>query len=231
MSPTLKERQLKTLLGIHHQDCIHGMKKISDNLVDMVLTDVPYGMNFQSNYRKEKHIKISNDDNLDWLPSWIKEIDRIAKDEAHLYIFCSHHNIEIFKAEIQKYRKVKNIIIWEKNNTGMGDLLGDYAPKYEFVLFCSSGVKKLNGGRDNNIIKASRTQNDLHPTEKPIDLMEFFIGKSSKENDIVLDTFAGSGSTLVAAKGMNRRYIGYEIETIHYDTANKRLEQVQGSLF
>lgn len=210
---------------------INGMSRIEDDAVDLVLTDVPYGMSFQSNFRNEKHLEIQNDDNLDWLPSWIKEIDRISKEDAHLYIFCSHHNIEVFKSEIQKYRKVKNILIWEKNNTGMGDLYGDYAPKYEFIIFCSNGKKKLNGGRDSNIIKANRTGNIHHGTEKPVDLMEFFIQKSSEPDDIVLDTFAGSGATLIGAKNTNRKYIGFEIELEHFETINKRLTKTQPSLF
>lgn len=216
---------------VHNQDCLIGMKQIDDKSCDLLLTDVPYGMEFQSNHRKTKHIKIHNDNNLDWLPSWMQEIDRIMKDDAHLYIFCSHHNIEIFKSEIQKYRRVKNILIWEKNNTGMGDLYGDYAPKYEFVLFCSNGNKKLKGGRDSNIIKANRTQNNLHPTEKPVNLMEYFICKSSDEDDIVVDTFAGSGATPVGAKNTKRNFIVFETEKQHCDTINKRLSKIQGSLF
>ena len=99
------------------------------------------------------------------------------------------------------------------------------------VLFCSNGTKKLNGGRDSNIIKANRTQNNLHPTEKPVDLMEDFINKSSIENDIVLDTFAGSGATLIGAKNTRRNFIGFEIEDKYISTINKRLSQLQGSLF
>jgi len=216
---------------VYNEDCVDGMKRIEDKSVDLLLTDVPYGMEFQSNYRNVKHIKIQNDNNLDWLPRWMKEIDRVVKEDAHLYIFCSHHNIEIFKSEIQKYRKVKNILIWEKNNTGMGDLYGDYAPKYEFVLFCSNGKKKLNGGRDSNIIKANRTQNDLHATEKPVDLMEYFIEKSSVEDDIILDPFAGSGATPIGAKNKRRNYIAFEIEETHCNTINKRLKHIQASLF
>ena len=216
---------------VFNEDCFKGIKKIKDNSIDMLLTDIPFGMKFQSNHRKKKHLKIKNDDNIDWFSEWFKDINRICKDDAHLYIFCSHHNIDVFKSEIQKYRKVKNILIWEKNNIGMGDLYGDYAPKYEMILFCSNGSKKLNGGRDANIIKANRTQNNLHATEKPVDLMEFFIQKSSNENDIILDTFAGSGSTLVAAKNTKRNFIGFEIEKKYYETISKRLLSVQGSLF
>ena len=98
-------------------------------------------------------------------------------------------------------------------------------------LFCNNGTKKLNGGRDSNIIKANRTQNNLHPTEKPVDLMEYFINKSSIENDIVLDTFAGSGATLIGAKNTRRNFIGFEIEDKYIPIIKKRLGQEQGSLF
>ena len=82
---------------VFNEDCFEGTKRLSDKRIDMLLTDIPFGMEFQSNYRKEKHIKIANDDNIDWFPNWIKEIDRVCKDDAHLYIFCSHHNIDVFK--------------------------------------------------------------------------------------------------------------------------------------
>lgn len=216
---------------VFNEDCLNGITRIDDKSIDLVLTDIPYGMDFQSNHRKQKHLKIQNDINVNWFPDWIKEIDRVSKDDAHLYIFCSHHKIDFFKSEIEKFRKVKNILIWEKNNTGMGDLFGDYAPKYEMILFCSNGDKKLNGGRDANIIKANRTQNNLHPTEKPVNLMEYFISKSSNENDLVLDTFAGSGSTLVGCKNTKRNFIGFEIEEAYIEIINKRLQSVQGSLF
>ena len=216
---------------VFNEDCLEGMKRIGDKSVDMLLTDIPYGMEFVSGRRKEKHLKIQNDDNVNWFPDWIKEIDRTMKDNAHLYIFCSHHKVDFFKSEIEKYRKVKNILIWEKNNHGSGDLLGDYAPKYEFILFCSNGERKLNGGRDSNIIKANKTGNIHHGTEKPVDLMEYFIRKSSEENETILDTFAGSGATLIGAKNTKRNYLGFEIEKVHFETTNKRLQVTQGSLF
>ena len=55
------------------------------------------------------------------------------------------------------------------------------------IIFCSNGIKKLNNGRDSNIIKAKRTDNELHPTQKPVNLMEYLIEKSTVENDLVLD--------------------------------------------
>lgn len=184
------------------------LRRTENNSIDLVLTDPPFGMSFQSNHRKEKHKKIENDDNLEWLPEWVSEIKRVVKEDSHLYIFCSFHKVEVFKSEIQKHFKVKNILIWEKNNTGMGDLEGDFAPKYEMIIFCSNGSKKLKGRRDSNIIKAKKTGNINHPTEKPINLMEYLIEKSSNEGDLILDTFGGSFSTAFACHNTNRNFIG-----------------------
>jgi len=225
------EQMQQNMNKIHNIDCLEFMKHVPDDYFDLVLTDPPYGMSFQSGYREELHKKIANDDNLEWLHDFIKELDRIAKHDAHLYIFCSHHFVEVFKSEIQKYRKVKNILIWEKNNTGTGDLYGDYAPKYEMILFCSNGDRKLNDGRSHNIIKATRTKNDLHPTQKPVDLIEFLANKSMQKNDKVFDPFIGSGTTAVSCKSLGLDWCGCELEKDYVDIANKRLEAVQGSLF
>jgi site-specific DNA-methyltransferase (adenine-specific) len=204
-----------------------GIKNIKDKSVDLVLSDPPYGMEYNSNHRKVSHKVIKNDDNLDWLGTWVSELKRVCKDEAHLYIFCSWHNIDIFKQEISKSFNIKNILIWEKNNHGSGDLLGDYAPKYEMIIFCSNGEKKLNGNRIPNIIKADRTNNEKHPTEKPIKLLKLFIEKSSDEGDIVLDTFSGSFSTAKAAKMLNRNFIAFEIEEDYCNAAEEEINRIK----
>lgn len=216
---------------IINEDWQIAIQQLANNCVDLVVTDPPYGMEFQSNFRKTKHKSIQNDDNLDWLGGWVKELKRVCKDEAHLYIFCSWHNIDKFKAEVGAYFKVKNILIWEKNNTGMGDLEGDYAPKYEMILFCSNGQKKLNGGRDSNILKARRTGNENHPTEKPINLISYLIEKSSKKGDLVLDTFGGSCGTAIASRQLERNCYCFEIESDYCKVARERLFATSLSLF
>ena len=216
---------------IINKDWEEAIKDIDNNIIDLVVTDPPYGMSFKSNYRKVKHKAIQNDDNLDWLPDWVTELKRVCKEDAHLYIFCSWHNIDVFKKEVGKYFNVKNILIWEKNNTGMGDLEGDYAPKYEMILFCSNGKKKLNGGRDANILKAKRTQNENHPTEKPINLISYLIDKSSNKGDLVLDTFGGSCGTAIASRQRERNCICIEIEQDYCRVANNRLNNTTMSLF
>lgn len=227
-------QNINDLIGkITCADCLEILKQLPDKCIDLVLTDPPYGMDFQSNHRKEKYNKISNDNNLCWLPEYIKEVARVIKNDAMCYFFCSWHNIDVFKQEIQKLIPVKNVLIWEKNNTGMGDLNADYAPQYENIIFCNPSNKHLNDGRDSCILKYPRTGNINHPTEKPIDLMAKLIKKSTKENDIVLDTFAGSCPVAFACHNLNRNFICIEKDKEYYEASVKRLEEHkrQGRLF
>lgn len=212
-----------------HGDCLELMKNIPDGSVDLVLTDPPYGMAFKSNYRKEKYNEIKNDKSLEWLEKYVGECFRILKYNTAVYFFCSWHNVDVFKQAIEKKFKIKNILIWEKNNTSMGDLKGSYAPKYEMIIFAHKGRKLLNGFRYADIIKANRTGNKLHPTEKPVDLLELFIKNSSDENAVVFDGFMGSGSTGVACVNTNRRFIGIELDEGYFNIAKKRIEEaIQG---
>ncbi len=85
---------------IYNEDWQIGIKRIENNTIDLVVTDPPYGMDYQSNRRKELHKSIKNDTNLEWLGGWVKELKRVCKDEAHVYIFCSWHHIDKFKQEV-----------------------------------------------------------------------------------------------------------------------------------
>ena len=149
------------------------MKDIPDGSVDMVLTDPPYGIDFRSNYRKQKYQSIKNDKSLDWLESFVDELHRILKENTAVYCFCSWHNVDLFKKVFEQKFKIKNIIVWEKNNTSMGDLKGSYAPKHEFVIFAHKGRRLINGFRYPDIIKAKRTGNKHHPTEKPVETTKY----------------------------------------------------------
>lgn len=213
-----------------HGDCLELMKNIPDGAVDLVLTDPPYGMAFKSNHRKEKYNEIQNDKSLEWLERYISECYRVLKNNSAIYCFCSWHNVDVFKQAIEKKFKVKNILIWEKNNTSMGDLKGSYAPKYEMIIFAHKGRKLLNGFRYADIIKANRTGNKNHPTEKPVDLLEKFIKNSSDENAVVFDGFMGSGSCGVACVNTNRRFIGIELDEGYFNIAKKRIEEAVNDL-
>lgn len=208
-------------------DCLQVMKDIPDKSVDCIITDPPYGMKYQSARRTAtpQFKKIENDNNIDWFPEFIKECYRVLKDNSHIYIFCNDYNISKFR-DLQEQAGFKNkrTLVWVKNNHTSGDLFGDYANKTEFINYAQKGRRLLNGGRDTNVLNFNRVSKLEHPTQKPIDLNEYLIKKSTNENDIILDPFAGSGTTGVACKNLNRNYILIEKEPEYIDIINKRLE-------
>ena len=211
------------MISIKQGDCLELMKEIQDNSIDMILTDPPYGMNFQSHRRKNIYEKIKNDENLEFLNNFFQECNRVLKKDSALYVFCSWHNVDKFKKEFEKYFKLKNILVWVKNNHGSGDLQASYAPKYEFILYGNKGRRKFENGRKEDVLFYNKTKNELHPTQNPVDLLEFLINNSSKENDNILDAFMGSGSTGVACQNTNRNFIGFELDEHYFQIAKERL--------
>lgn len=226
---------IKELLGsfelnrIYQQDVLEGMKYIPDDSIDLTVTDPPYLMNYRSNRRvkQEKFDHIKNDVNShDLISEYIKEVHRVHKDDSAVYMFCSWHHIDFFKQEFEKYFTLKNLIVWNKNNHGSGDLKGSYAPKHELILYGHKGRSIFRDKRVPDVIDFAKIPSVklTHPTEKPVGLLEIFIKNNSDENDVVFDGFAGSGSTFVAAKKLNRKYIGFELEEQYVKVANQRLE-------
>ena len=209
---------------LYHGDCIDIMKKMNNESVDLILTDPPYGIDFQSHRRKDVYKKIQNDTSLEWLDTFFKDANRIMKTNTAIYVFCSWHNIDKFKIAFEKYFKLKSIIVWVKNNHGSGDLKGSYAPRHEFILYGNKGRRLFEGKRYDDVVFFNKTGNKYHPTEKPVDLLNMYIENSSKENDIVFDPFMGSGSTGIAALNLNRKFIGVELDENYFNIAKKRIE-------
>lgn len=189
-------------------DCLEVMPLIGE--VDAVVTDPPYGMNFQSNHRKEKHKKINNDNSI-YLLQWACNLN-ISHSK---YIFCRWENI----ADIPK---PKSCITWVKNNHSMGDLEHEHGRQTEICVFYNGVNNFWPKQRPNDVIKSARTGNYLHPTEKPVALMEVIV---SWTKGIVIDPFMGSGTTLVACAKMGRKGIGIELDEKYFDIACKRVEE------
>lgn len=204
-------------------DCLDILPTLPAASVDLVLCDPPYGMKFRSNYRKVRHDAIANDEGVDWLPRFCDEMARVMKPDSAAYLFCSFHQIDVFKQEIERVLTLKNVLVWEKNNTSMGDLKGDFAPKVEFVILAHKGRALIRGKRDPNIFRFARTGNDLHPTQKPVDLCEYLADKFSDVGGVVLDPFMGSGTTGVAAVNTGRDFIGIEKDPGYFAIAERRI--------
>jgi site-specific DNA-methyltransferase (adenine-specific) len=213
-------------------DSVYEMERaLDDESIDCVITDPPYGIDYVSNYRVvENRVDrpVCNDTPEAAFSLWERTCDVISrkmKPDSHLYVFTSWKVLPQFIEITSRYFNIKNCLVWVKNNWSMGDLDGNYAEQYEIIIYATKGNKKLNGGRDTNVLNFDRVSNAqlLHSCEKPVKLIEYLLDKSTQSGDIVADPFAGSGTTLVACKNMGRGYWGCEIEQEIYDVALGRL--------
>ncbi|WP_298833766.1 site-specific DNA-methyltransferase [uncultured Planococcus sp.] len=223
---------------VYQQDCLEGMAQLPDHSVDLLVCDPPYGIDFSSNYRKHSVLKstggIAGDglDNTDFLGRVIAEIDRVLKPGSHVYWFTRWDRVHLQQPLLAEYFTMKNALVWMKNNWSMGDLAGSYAGQYETILFAQKGRRTLNevGGRKRHtdILQFDRIspQKLRHSHEKPEDLIEFLLSKSSNEGDVVLDPFCGSGTTAAVAARLNRQFITFELDADYVAIANQRLAEV-----
>ena len=225
----LFEKEIKT--ENLNQEIIFGDSvKILSNLgkksFDLLLSDPPYGMDFKSGWNDKE--KIQNDKIIDTVTLFenvLKETVPLLKDDAHFYLFGNINFIGDIKPIIKKYLNLKNILIWDRKVIGMGDLKS-YGNSYDIIYFGYNKVwKDLNGTRDRDLLSYSRIDpsKNIHPTEKPLDILEYLIKKSSNENDKILEPFAGGGSTLLACKNLNRFATGIEIEEQYYKLVKNRI--------
>lgn len=211
-------------------DCIEELTKLPDNSIDCLLTDPPYGIGYQSNFRQAtpQFDKLKNDkaEAFNLLDRALEITEKKLKDNSHVYIFTSWKVYPEFRDIIQKYFTIKNVLIWVKSGGAIGDLDADYMDKYEMIIYATKGRRFLNGTRESNILYFDRpaSSNYHHPTEKPISLLEYLIDKSSNEGELILDPFMGSGSTCVAAKNKKRKYIGIELDEQWFNVAQGRIQ-------
>lgn len=218
-------------------DCLELIAKIPDNSIDLIVTDPPYktitgGDSDGKNSTRPKGMlsgnrKLFTYQNNIKPAQWIPELFRVLKEGSHCYIFTNHLNMKDMLIESEKVGfKLHNILVWEKNNCTPSQF---YMKNCEYILFLRKGKAKwindIGGSKTvhqfQNIIG-----NKVHPTEKPVDLMQFYIKNSSSEGDLVLDPFMGAGSTGIAALNSGRNFIGFELDEEYYRTAKSRIESL-----
>jgi len=197
-------------------DCLEVMKQMPDKSVDLVLTDPPYGINFQSNYRINKHSKILGDGNF---PVHIfDDLFRIAS--RAVYVFCRWDNL-------RQLPKPKSVLCWVKNNWSMGDLKHEHGRQWEACCFYPMENHEFIE-RIPDVIFSNRTGNELHPTQKPIEVIEKII--SANRGGVILDCFLGSGTTAVAAERLGRKWIGIELDPKYCAIAQARIDAERAQL-
>ena len=230
---------------IYNMDCVEGMKQIPNEYIDLIVTDPPYpttkrgiskntttgGMMVSELGKQGKMFQHNNISPKEYIP----EFYRVLKDNSQFYIMTNHVNLqEMLNVCTENGFHFIKSLIWKKDNKIMGQW---YMSQFEYILFFRKGkAKRINncGTADvleipNKKLKGEDGKN-LHDTEKPVELMKILIENSSKKNDIVLEPFAGCGSTLLACKETGRNFIGFELDKHYHSIAEKRLLNYQEQL-
>src|SRR5437899_1233959 len=201
-------------------DSLDVLKSIPSEIFDACITDPPWS---------EFH-----DDSLtadDKTLEVFKEVFRVMKRDSLLYAFISTTDFPVYLAKLRsfKFHVQKYPLIWVKSGTiTHGRRPWEYARDFEPIILAAKGSPSLTVGTEISsiflcpVIHPSRA---IHPNEKPIEVLKNLIKHCTYEGGKILDPFAGSGSTLFAAREMNRKYIGIERERSYFMKIEKRLEK------
>lgn len=222
-------------LGGHRVLCGDSLKMeeidklMNGHKADLVVTDPPYNTGMKGKPKDEKAwlSHMFNDQIEDW-PTFLLDTFTnyyfSTKGECAFYVFIDWRRVQDIKAEMEKHMDVKNVIVWDKKVHGLGS---DYKFTYELCVVGKKGKPEISNrfGLDyQDIWRVQRPmgRNEEHATAKPVELLEKPIIHASKQDDIVLDLFLGSGSTLIAAQKTKRTCYGIELDPKYVDVIVSR---------
>jgi len=219
-------------LGNHRLMCgdstsIDAVDKLMDGQkADMVFTDPPYGVEYQSNMRtkSQKFDVLANDDQfLDIAP--ILEVF----SKGWMFVWTSWKVQTKWIEQMVAFGYPSNIVIWHKPGGGIGDLKKTFLSDYEVALVWHRGAE-LEGKRIGSVWKINKDSSIkyVHPTQKPVALAEEALDKTTKSKAVVMDLFGGSGSTMIACEKQNRHARLMELDPKYCDVIVKRWEDFTG---
>ena len=203
---------------ILHADCLKAVPMLPDGSVDFILTDPPYIARYQSRDGR----RIANDDNDTWLKPAFAEMYRVLKNDRFCVSFYGWPHADRFIAAYRAagFRVVGHLMFPKR-----------YASSTRFLKYQHESAYLLAKGNPQtpespiaDVIEWEYTGNRYHPTQKPLSVLMPLIDAFSRPGEKVLDPFAGSGSTLLAAKMLGRHYIGIELDRTYHLTAERRLK-------
>lgn len=216
-SISVKPYYADNLVTLYHGDCREILQTIA---ADVLVTDPPYGMALRSGWNGEHgDLRIEGDEDP-------------ALRDLILGQWVGRPALIFGRWSVARPAATRMVLTWDKGgHTGMGDLALPWKPQTEEIYVVGNGFV---GARDSCVLRFNapmnaKSQGRFHPTEKPVALMRELIAKCPP--GAILDPFAGSGSTLVAAADLNRKAIGIEIEERYCEIAARRLESRTPSLF
>lgn len=228
-----------TSVELYNDDCLNILKNIPDSTVDLIVTDPPYEMGKISSggtinniAKLNKSLKSLEDADIISgydIETFNTEFIRVMR-EINIYLWCNKAQIpKYFDFYVNKHKCTFDILCWHKSNA-----LPTYSNKYltdtEYLLYFRKGKGKCfpkcyEDAKTYYISSINYKDKKLykHPSIKPLDLTEKIISNSSKENQVVLDPFMGSGTTGVACKHLHRNFIGIELNKQYFDIAKNRI--------
>ncbi|OEE57414.1 DNA methylase N-4 [Enterovibrio norvegicus FF-454] len=212
-------------------DAVEWLSTLADGSVDLFITDPPYeSLEKHRKIGTTTRLKVSKSSSNQWFDIFpndrfealLKEIYRVLRKNSHFYLFCDQETMFAIKPIAEKVGfKFWKPIIWDKVTIGMGY---HYRARHEYILFFEKGKRKLNDLGMPDILVSKRVYNG-YPTEKPVPLIEMLISQSSKEGELVVDPFFGSGATLIAAKNLGRDYMGCDLSDSAHEHFHKRVSE------
>lgn len=221
------------ILGNHRLLCgdstnIQHVERLMDGQkADMVFTDPPYGMSYQS-IRRTKSAKftvIENDDKIitDWLPL------ATAFSTGFCFVWTTWKVLDQWLAVTKDFAPLTNMVVWDKGGGGIGDLKKTYSTDHEIALVFNRGAE-LTGKRIGSVwdIGKDRAAEYVHPTQKPVALAEQALDTTTMRGHIILDFFGGSGSTLIACEKTSRHCRMMELDPAYCDVIIQRWEDFTG---
>lgn len=207
-------------------------KLMNGEKADMVFTDPPYGVSYTGGHNEKKRQGIQNDtlqgDSLtDLFCDALVCAEAVTQEHAAFYIWYANGKaVETFASFSKLNLKVRAVICWYKVKSGLGAFMSQYIPNYEPCIYAHKDgySPQWFGPNDEKTVWELKKErvNEFHPTQKPIELPERAISNSSKSNDIVLDLFGGSGSTLIACEKTNRKCFMMELDPHYCDVIVSR---------
>jgi len=221
-------------LGNHRVLCgdstkIEDVERLMDGKkADMVFTDPPYGVSYQSNMRTKtdkfaviENDKVFLDECIEMLPVF---------SNGWVFIWTTWKVIEKWIDIVKPLGEITNMVIWSKGGGEIGDLKKTFLTDYELALVFNRGAE-LEGKRIGSVWKLSKdfAGDYKHPTQKPIELGCEAITKTTKNNAIVMDLFLGSGSTLIACEKTGRICYGMELDPKYIDVIVQRYTDYTGN--